>query len=53
MCSEVVGLVGGNGVDPTMHGRGISEIAVVELHTSLVNVMRGDVYMIVPLGVEG
>ncbi|GAB2279471.1 hypothetical protein Dimus_014110 [Dionaea muscipula] len=52
LCGEVVDLVGGDGVDPAAEGRAIGEIGIVELHASLVSVVRVDVDMVNPLCVE-
>lgn len=49
---EIVDLVGADGVEPAAEGGGVGEIGVVELHESLVSVVRVDVDVVDPLGVE-
>lgn len=49
---EVVNLVGENNVEPTAEGGCVGEVGVVELHSSLVGVVRVDVDVVDALGVE-
>lgn len=52
LSSEIVDLIGEDSVEPSTEGRGIGEIRIVKLHSSLVSVVRVDVDVIDPLGVE-
>ncbi|PON39167.1 LOW QUALITY PROTEIN: hypothetical protein PanWU01x14_306780 [Parasponia andersonii] len=49
---QVVDLVGENNVEPAAERGGIGEVGVVELHPGLVGIVRIDVDVIDPLGVE-
>lgn len=52
LSSEIVDLVGAESVDPAAERRGVGEIGVVELHASLVSVVRVDVDVVDSLCVE-
>lgn len=52
LSSEIVDLIGEDCVEPSTEGRGIGEIRIVKLHSSLVGVVGVDVDVIDPLGVE-
>lgn len=50
--SEIVNLIGEDCVEPSTKGRGIGEIRIMKLHSSLVGVVWIDVDVIDSLGVE-